>query len=110
MPADFFAALRSAGGSATEIDIMVTPNAKTASVGTVDQWRKRLIIKVQDLPLEGRANNAAESLLKDFFGVPVEIIRGHADRHKTVLVHQDIESVAALLVENERLNRCSGKS
>ena len=89
---------------------MVTPNAKTASVGTVDQWRKRLIIKVQDLPLEGRANNAVESLLKDFFGVPVEIIRGHADRHKTVLVHQDIESVAALLVENERLNRCSGKS
>lgn len=110
MPSDFSAALRSAGSDATEIDIMVTPNAKTASVGAVDPWRKRLIVKVQDLPLEGRANNAVKSLLENFFGAPVEIVRGHTDRHKTVLVHQGIEGVAALLVENERLNGCSGKS
>lgn len=109
MTADFFAAMRSVSDNATEIDIMVTPNAKTASVGSVDPWRKRLIVKVQDLPLEGKANNAVEVLLKNFFGVPVEILKGHTDRHKTVLVHQGIEGVAALLVENERLNRRSGK-
>ena len=110
MPENFSAALRSIGSDATEIDIMVTPNAKSASVGSVDPWRKRLIVKVQDMPLEGKANNAVEALLKNFFGVPVEILKGHTDRHKTVLVHQGIEGVTALLVENERLNRCSGKS
>ena len=110
MPENFSAALRSKGSDATEIDIMVTPNAKFASVGSVDPWRKRLIVKVQDMPLEGKANNAVEALLKNFFGVPVEILKGHTDRHKTVLVHQDIEGVTALLVENERFNRCSGKS
>lgn len=110
MPEDFSAALRSVSCDATEIDIMVTPNAKSASVGSVDPWRRRLIVKVTDMPLEGKANSAVEALLKNFFGVSVEILKGHTDRHKTVLVHQGIEGVTALLVENERLNRCSGKS
>jgi uncharacterized protein (TIGR00251 family) len=74
-----------------ELDIMVTPNARKAQVGEVDAWRKRLIIKVQALPTEGRANRAVVDLLSDLFGVKVEIVRGHTDRQKTVRVPVSLE-------------------
>jgi uncharacterized protein (TIGR00251 family) len=69
-----------------ELDIMVTPNAKKAQVGEVDAWRKRLVVKVKALPTEGRANEAVIELLSGVFDTRVEIIRGHTDRHKTVMV------------------------
>lgn len=65
---------------------MVTPNAKKAQVGGVDAWRKRLIVKVTAVPTEGRANEAVVDLLSELFGTRVEIVRGHTDRHKTVLI------------------------
>jgi hypothetical protein len=70
----------------TELDIMVTPNARKDEVGGIDPWRKRLMIKVAAVPTEGRANDAVVTLLTDMFGARVEILRGHTDRHKTVLV------------------------
>ncbi|MBI0582661.1 MAG: YggU family protein [Methanomassiliicoccus sp.] len=88
--------LRPAGGG-TELDIMVTPNAKKAQVGEVDRWRKRLVIKVQPLPSEGRANRAVVDLLSEVFGAKVEIVRGHTDRHKTVVVPLPLEEVRARL-------------
>jgi uncharacterized protein (TIGR00251 family) len=82
----------------TELDIMVTPNAKKAQVGEVDVWRKRLVIKVTALPTEGRANEAVVELLSARFGARVEILRGHTDRHKTVLVPLPIEEARSRLV------------
>jgi len=69
-----------------EVDIMVTANAKTDQVGGIDQWRKRLVVKVKALPSEGRANEAVEELLSEHFGGKAIIVRGHTDRHKTVLI------------------------
>ncbi len=80
-----------------EVDIMVTPNAKRPQVGEVDEWRKRLVVKVQALPTEGRANRAVVELLSELFGVRVEIVRGHTDRQKTVLVPLDLESARTRL-------------
>jgi uncharacterized protein len=80
-----------------EVDIMVTPNAKKDQVGEVDEWRKRLVIKVQAVPSEGRANRAVVDLLSELFGAKAEIRRGHADRHKTVLVPIDLESARTRL-------------
>jgi uncharacterized protein (TIGR00251 family) len=80
-----------------EVDIMVTPNAKKDQVGEVDEWRKRLVIKVQAVPTEGRANKAVEDLLSELFGAKAEIVRGHMDRHKTVLVPIDLNTAISRL-------------
>lgn len=80
-----------------EVDIMVTPNAKQAGVGEVDRWRKRLVVKVKALPSEGRANKAVIELLSEVFGVRVEIVHGHTERHKTVLVPLDLDAARACL-------------
>ncbi len=80
-----------------EVDIMVTPNAKRPQVGEVDEWRRRLVVKVQALPTEGRANRAVEELLSELFGTRVEIVRGRTERHKTVLVPLDLETVRSRL-------------
>jgi uncharacterized protein len=69
-----------------ELDIMVTPNARVAEVGEVDPWRKRLTVKVPAVPAEGRANRAVVDLLSELFMTKVVIVRGHTDRHKTVLI------------------------
>ena len=89
-------ALRPVSGG-VELDIMVTPNAKKAQVGEIDAWRRRLIVKVRALPTEGRANQAVENLLSDIFGTRVEIVRGHTDRHKTVMVPLPIEEARSRL-------------
>lgn len=80
-----------------EVDIMVTPNAKKVQVGEVDGWRKRLVVKVKALPTEGRANEAVIELLSDLFGTRVEIVRGHTDRHKTIMVPLPMEEARSRL-------------
>ena len=90
--------LRPAKGG-VELEIMVTPNAKSAAVGEMDPWRKRLVIKVQALPSEGRANKAVVELLSDFFDAKAEIVKGHTDRQKTVFLPMSMEAAVARLEE-----------
>lgn len=101
LSSDISDALRQIRGNATEIDIMVTPNAKADSIGPIDPWRKRITIRVQSLPQEGKANSAVVSLFKKFFNADAEISKGHTDRHKTVVVHLGIEDVLQRLQEHE---------
>ena len=84
------AALRSVQGG-TEIDIMVTPNAKAPSIGEVDEWRGRLVVKVRAVPSEGRANRAVCELFQSVLGERVEIVHGATERHKTLLVPLTID-------------------
>ncbi|MCE5297237.1 MAG: DUF167 domain-containing protein [Euryarchaeota archaeon] len=83
------------GGS--EIDVIVSPNAKKCSIGDVDQWRKRLVIKVTAPPEGGRANKEVEELLSDTFGVKATISVGHIARMKTVIVPLDKDEVVTKL-------------
>lgn len=76
---------------------MVTPNARKDEVGGIDPWRKRLVIKVTAVPTEGRANEAVVTLLTEVFGARVEILRGHTDRHKTILVPLSSEEARSRL-------------
>jgi len=80
---DASSALRAVKGG-VELDVMVTPNAKSSGIGEVDPWRKRLVVKVPERALEGRANKAVEDVLSEKLGVRAQIIRGQLDRHKTV--------------------------
>ncbi len=81
----------------TEIDIMVTPHAKTSGIQGVDEWRKRLLVKVQSLPLEGKANREVTERLSEIFGAEVIILRGETNRLKTVLVPLDRQMVVKRL-------------
>jgi hypothetical protein len=82
---DLSAVLRGVQGG-TEIDIMVTPNAKVPSIGEVDEWRHRLIVKVRAVPSEGRANRAVCELFESILDARVEIAHGATERHKTLFV------------------------
>jgi uncharacterized protein (TIGR00251 family) len=77
----------------TEIDIMVTPNTKVPSIGEVDEWRRRLVVKVRAVPSEGRANRAVCELFQSVLGEKVEILHGATDRHKTLLVPLEVKEV-----------------
>ncbi|KQM11885.1 hypothetical protein AOA80_05605 [Methanomassiliicoccales archaeon RumEn M1] len=77
----------------TEIDIMVTPNAKDMSIGAVDEWRRRLVVKVRAVPSEGRANRAVCELFQNALGERVEIAHGATERHKTLFVPLEAEEV-----------------
>jgi len=70
-----------------EVDISVTPSSPKSEVQGIDQWRKRLVVKVRAPPEKGEANEEVVSLLSDYFHADVEVVRGHTSRMKTVLVH-----------------------
>jgi uncharacterized protein (TIGR00251 family) len=91
-------AMRSVG-SGTEIDILVSPNAKRCEIGLVDQWRKRLVVKVNAPPEGGRANKDVEGLFSEVLQVKAIIVQGHTARMKTILVQLDLDTVVQRLGE-----------
>lgn len=91
-------AARSVNGGA-EIDISVSPRSDRSGTEGVDEWRKRVIIRVKAPPLDGRANKEVEALFKEITGCKSEIVRGQTSRQKTVLVHGDYEKIISSLRE-----------
>ena len=91
-------AARSINGGA-EIDISVSPRSDRSGTEGVDEWRKRVIIRVKAPPLDGRANKEVEALFKEITGCKSEIVRGQTSRQKTVFVHGDYESILSSLRE-----------
>jgi len=80
------------------INITVSPNAKKTEIIGIDEWRKRLIIKVKAPPVEGRANNEIIKYFKKLFGRNVEIVSGKTSSSKTVkVVDGDFEEVLKTL-------------
>lgn len=92
MGVDISAVLRTVRNG-TEIDVMVTPNAKDQSIGEVDEWRHRLVVKVRAVPSEGRANKAVCELFQKVLDERVEIAHGATERHKTLFVAMEMEEV-----------------
>ena len=76
-----------------EIDISVSPRSDRSGTEGVDEWRKRLIVRVKAPPLDGRANKEVEELFRKVTGCKSEVIRGQTSRQKTVLVHGELSSV-----------------
>ena len=83
--------------SGVEIDISVSPRSDRSGTEGVDEWRKRLIVRVKAPPLDGRANKEVEDLFKKVTGCKSEVIRGQTSRQKTVLVHGDYYSILEAL-------------
>lgn len=83
-----------------ELDILVTPNARSSVIGGVDPWRKRLVVKVQAVPAEGRANRAVCDLFQSVLGARAEIVHGATDRQKTLFIPLPKEEVLEVLTHN----------
>ena len=69
-----------------EVDISVSPRSDRSGTEGVDEWRKRLIVRVKAPPLDGRANKEVEELFRKVTGCRSEVIRGQTSRQKTILV------------------------
>ena len=76
-----------------EVDVSVSPRSDRSGTEGVDEWRKRLIVRVKAPPLDGRSNKEVEDLFRKVTGCKCEIVRGQTSRQKTVLVRGDPESV-----------------
>jgi uncharacterized protein len=83
----------------SEVDLLVSPQSGRSEVQGIDQWRKRLVVKLAAPPDKGQANQELVALLEKLFGAKVEIVRGQMNRMKTVLVHNDPASVRKNLEE-----------
>ncbi|OPY34569.1 MAG: hypothetical protein A4E32_00298 [Methanomassiliicoccales archaeon PtaU1.Bin124] len=80
-------------GDLTEIDIIVSPNAKRCELGEVDPWRKRLAVKVSAPPEGGRANREVEELFTTILRSKATVSVGHTARMKVIQVNLDRDEV-----------------
>ena len=55
----------------TEIDLLVSPNSGRSEIVGLDQWRKRLTVKLRSPPEKGEANAELEKLLTEKLGSDV---------------------------------------
>ncbi|WP_457612335.1 DUF167 family protein [Methanocaldococcus sp.] len=67
------------------LEIFVSPNAKKNEIVGINEWRKRLDIKIKAPPVEGKANKEIVKFLSKYFG-DVEIVSGEKSQKKTILI------------------------
>jgi uncharacterized protein (TIGR00251 family) len=84
-------------GRGVELDLVVSPSSPRSEVQGLDQWRRRLLVKVRAPPEKGEANEEVERLVSELFGARAEVIRGHTSRMKTVAIGTSKEKALAVL-------------
>lgn len=82
-----------------EVHIIVSPRAGRIGTDGVDEWRRRLVVKVKAPPLDGKANGEVEDLFKRLTGSRSKITSGHLSRQKTVTVYGDPAEIMDALRE-----------
>ena len=95
---DVSEALRTVDGG-VEIDVSVSPRSDRSGTEGVDEWRKRLIVRVKAPPLDGRANKEVESTLSEITGFKCTVVRGQTSRQKTVFIAGPADIVVSKLEE-----------
>ncbi|MEM0448727.1 MAG: DUF167 domain-containing protein [Methanomassiliicoccales archaeon] len=83
--------------SGVELDIIVSPSSARSEIVGIDEWRKRLLVRVCSPPEKGQANQELVSLLSRLFSTPVEIVRGHSSRQKTVFISTSVEKAMRMV-------------
>jgi uncharacterized protein (TIGR00251 family) len=84
----------------TIIDIIVTTGSKKEEISGVDEWRKRLVVRIKERPVEGKANAAIIKFFSEVFNVPlksVRVVSGQKTSQKTIEVEKNVEEVKALI-------------
>lgn len=77
--------------SSGEVSIVIElqPSSSSTEISGINEWRKRLQVKVTSPALKGAANQDVINLMSDFFGLPnssVKIDSGAKDRRKRILL------------------------
>ena len=80
-----------------EVDVSVSPRSDRSGTEGVDEWKKRLIVRVKAPPLDGRANKEVEDVFRKATGCRCEIVRGQISRQKTVMILGDPEIILGCL-------------
>jgi uncharacterized protein (TIGR00251 family) len=86
-----------------QIAVRVTPRSAKTGIGgwrAGADGREELEVRVSEAPTDGSANSAVIKLLAKALGVPrseVEIVSGHASRHKRIAVPLDADEVRGRL-------------
>lgn len=75
--------------SEVEVDILASPRSERSGIKGIDEWRKRLIVKVTAPPLDGKANKEIEEVFSKITGSPSRIISGQISRQKTIVIEGD---------------------
>ncbi|ACV24049.1 DUF167 domain-containing protein [Methanocaldococcus fervens] len=68
------------------IDIDVQAGAKKDEITGINEWRKRLSIKIKAPATEGKANKEIIKFFKEIFKKDIEIVAGKLNPQKTILV------------------------
>ncbi len=93
---DVSEALRSVGGG-TEIEITVSPRSDRSGIEGIDEWRKRIIVRVKAPPLDGRANKEVEDVFRESLKCKCSVTKGQTSRQKTVFAENDVNTVTKYL-------------
>jgi uncharacterized protein (TIGR00251 family) len=80
-----------------EVNIIVSPNSDRQGTDGMNVWRKRLTVRVRSPPLDGKANREVEEFMENITGCRSEIIKGHTNRQKTVMIHGTPEKIISSL-------------
>ena len=94
-------------GRGVVIDLFVTPNADVNLLPAgVNNWRKRIEIKVCSIAKDNQANLEVIKLIANFYNKPIKnifVLSGKKTREKTILI-KDISKDAVLKKLKESLN------
>lgn len=83
-----------------EVDVLVSPRSDRSGIEGVDEWRKRLMIKVRSPPLDGKANKEVEEILRKAANSPALVISGHTSRQKTIFIEGNPDAIISKLREH----------
>jgi|Deesub1362A_J573_1020465.scaffolds.fasta_scaffold00098_86 hypothetical protein len=97
-------AIRTAGNS-TLIDVEVVTNSATKGISGYNEWRNRIVLKINEKPLQNRANRAIIKFISTKLGITqkdVKIVAGRKSNLKTIKIDLDV-SIVKQFLENERI-------
>lgn len=101
MMQDFSGAIRPKGEN-TLIDIAATPNAESTGIKGFDPWRKRILLRIKERPLQNRANREIVDFFSKIFNAKVKIVSGAKSSQKTVEVSIQADEARRMLYESEK--------
>ncbi|MEE8168429.1 MAG: DUF167 domain-containing protein [Candidatus Hydrothermarchaeales archaeon] len=81
------------------LDIIVTTGAERDEILGFDEWRNRLLVRIKERPIRGRANKAIVELFSKLFKVPAKdviIVKGIKSRQKTLQLQMKFEDAGSL--------------
>jgi uncharacterized protein (TIGR00251 family) len=87
-------------GAHTLIDIVVLAGSREDSLSGFDRWRERLIVRIQEKPIGGKANGRIVrffSEMLDISSADVRILSGVRGAKKTLEVKRDIHFVLSAI-------------